>query len=63
MPARLFALALLATILAVSACGKRGDPIRPLPRAGQQAEPLPTPPIPPGRTLEDATTPEGEEVF
>lgn len=63
MPYRLLAVALLAPVIALSACGKRGDPIRPAPPAGQQAEPLPTPPLPPGPTPEDSTTPQGEEVF
>ncbi len=63
MRARVVTLALLALLVSLPGCGRKGDPIRPAPRASQQPEALPAPPIPPGPTPEDATTPEGEEVF
>ncbi len=73
--ARLVTLALLSALVALSACGRRGDPVRPLPTPvptiveepaaapPSTAPALPTPPIPPGPTIEESTTPEGEEVF
>ncbi len=65
-PPRLLALALLAPLLAVPACGRKGEPIRPSPAPLLEATPEAAPPPPPGPALPEpapTTTPGGADIF